>query len=85
MDVVKLVEQLLAKLLEKSQMPAWVVKLVLELVKKYLTPELVAWAKAEVAKFLCDEIRQLAKATDNGFDDHVAELVCKALSGECKA
>lgn len=87
MEVVALIEQLLLKVLSATSVPAWLQVFVMDLVKKYLTPELVEKLKKELTCYVCAQVKALADASkDNKIDDALAAIVCKALGGEdCKA
>ncbi len=61
-------------------MPSWVEKLVIELLKKYFTAEVIKEFEAAAAAYVVGALRELAKSTDETkIDDAIVEVVAQAL------
>jgi len=62
------------------KLPAWLEKLVVQALKSYVPPEVVAAAIEQWKAAFCDKIVALAAATDNQIDDRIAASVVAALT-----
>lgn len=61
-------------------MPSWLEKLIVEVIKKYFTAEVIQEFEAAAAVFVVDKLREFAKSTETTkIDDALVEIVAAAL------
>ncbi len=60
-------------------MPAWIEKILVGILTKYLTPEVIAEFEKQAAVFVVGKLREFAASTDSKIDDAIVQVVAEAL------
>ncbi len=60
-------------------MPAWLEKIVIEMIMKFLTPEMLKKIEDEAKVFVIGELRKLAALSPTDIDDQLVEKLAQLL------